>query len=56
VTDRPLPDEPLFTSQVAAAKLGMSVKCLMEHVRAGRLRFIDIGAGKVRKRLPLHSI
>lgn len=46
--DRPLPDEPLFTPKEAAAKLNMSVKTLMEHVRTGRLRFIDIGSGGVR--------
>ena len=50
MTDRPLPAEPLFTPQDAAAKLSMSVKTLMSHVRAGRLRFIDIGCGGVRKR------
>lgn len=48
--DRPLPEEPLFTPKEAAAKLNMSLKNLMEHVRTGRLRFINIGAGKVRKR------
>jgi|SRR5882757_7320969 len=50
MTDRPFPDEPLFTKIEAATKLNMSVKTLMEHVRAGRLRFINIGSGGVRKR------
>ena len=50
MTSRPLPDEPLFTKAEAAAKLNMSVKALMEHIRAGRLRFINIGSGKTRKR------
>jgi hypothetical protein len=36
MTDRALPDEPLFTPKEAAAKLGMSVKTLMLHVREGR--------------------
>src|SRR5271165_2269219 len=48
MNDRPLPAEPLFTPQGAAAKLGMSVKTLMSHVAAGRLRFINIGT-KTRK-------
>ena len=50
MNDRPLPDEPLFTKIEAAAKLNMSVKTLMEHVRTGRLRYIDIGSGGIRKR------
>jgi excisionase family DNA binding protein len=40
---RPLPDGPLMTPKEAAAKLGVSVKNLMGHVEAGRLRFINIG-------------
>jgi excisionase family DNA binding protein len=40
---RPLPVEPLMTTKEAAAKLGVSVKNLMAHVAAGRLRFINIG-------------
>jgi hypothetical protein len=47
---RPLSEEPLLTPKQAAAKLSMSVKTLMEHVRTGRLRYIDIGSGGVRKR------
>src|ERR1700722_927134 len=43
------PAEPLFTPQAAAQQLGLSVKTLMAHVAAGRIRFIDVGAGKVRK-------
>jgi hypothetical protein len=43
MTDRPLPPEPLFTPEGAAARLGLSVKNLMAHVAAGRLRFINIG-------------
>ena len=50
MTMRPLPEESLFTPQEAAAKLNMSVKALMEHVRAGRIRYINIGSGNVRKR------
>lgn len=50
MTDRPLPDKPLFTKIEAAKKLNMSVKTLMEHVRTGRLRYIDIGSGGIRKR------
>jgi hypothetical protein len=50
MTDRPLPVDPLFTPQEAATKLKMSIKTLMSHIRAGRLRFIDIGNGGVRKR------
>jgi hypothetical protein len=42
-------DEPLFTPKEAAAKLKISMKVLMEHVRFGRIRFIDVGVGKVRK-------
>jgi hypothetical protein len=48
--DRPLPDEPLFDKKEAATKLNMSVKTLMEHVRTGRLRYIDVGSAGVRKR------
>jgi excisionase family DNA binding protein len=40
---RPLPDGPLMTPKEAAAKLGVSVKTIMAHVVAGRLRFINIG-------------
>lgn len=43
MSSRPLPDEPLFTPKEAAAKLNMSVKTLMSHVKEGRLRFINIG-------------
>jgi hypothetical protein len=43
-------DEQLFNAKEAAAKLGMSVKTLMAHVRAGRLRFINIANGTKRKR------
>ena len=49
VTNRPLPDGPLFTPQETAAILNISLKTLMEHVRLGRIRFIEVGAGKVRK-------
>jgi excisionase family DNA binding protein len=41
--------EPLFTPKEAAATLKVSMKVLMEHVRSGRIRFIDVGAGKVRR-------
>jgi len=50
MTNRPLPDEPLFIPNGAAAKLNMSIKTLKSHIHAGRLRFIDIGSGGVRKR------
>jgi hypothetical protein len=46
---RDLPDEPLLDSKEAAAKLNMSVKMLMGHVYAGRIRYIDIGSGGKRK-------
>jgi hypothetical protein len=49
IGDPPL-HEPLFTLKEAAAKLNMSEKTAMAHVRAGRLRFINIANGKVRKR------
>ena len=41
--------EALFTPKETAATLKISMKVLMEHVRFGRIRFIDVGAGKVRK-------
>ena len=41
--------EPLFTPKEAAAQLGVSMKTLMSHVHHGRIRFIDVGSGKVRK-------
>ena len=41
--NRPLPAEPLITPATAAGKLGLSVKTLMAHVEAGRLRFINMG-------------
>jgi hypothetical protein len=47
MTSRPI-REPLMTPKVAAAKLGLSVKTLMVHVAAGRLRFINVGT-KTRK-------
>ncbi len=47
--DRPLPDGPLSTPKETAAILNISLKTLMEHVRLGRIRFIEVGAGKVRK-------
>jgi DNA-directed RNA polymerase specialized sigma24 family protein len=40
--NRPLPGKPLFTPQEAATKLNMSIKTLMSHIYAGRLRFINI--------------
>jgi hypothetical protein len=40
---RPLPAEPLFTPKAAALQLGLSVKTIMAHVAAGRLRFSNIG-------------
>ena len=43
MTIRPLPDEPLFTLKEAAAKLKMSEKALMRHVRDRRIRFINLG-------------
>jgi excisionase family DNA binding protein len=46
--DRPLPSEPLMTAKEAAAKLGISVKVLMQEVKAGRLRYVRIGIGKQR--------
>ena len=48
MNNRPLPEEPLFTPKEAAEKLTMSVKTLMVHVAAGRIRFINIGT-KTRK-------
>lgn len=39
-------DHPLMNAAEAAGKLGMSVKTLMGHVHAGRLRFINIGSAK----------
>ena len=47
--DRPLPDGPLSTPKETAAILNISLKTLMEHVRLGRIRFIEVGAGEVRK-------
>jgi hypothetical protein len=49
MTIRPLPDEPLFDLKQAAAKLNMSVKTLMGHVHAHRIRYINIGTGAKRK-------
>jgi hypothetical protein len=46
MTLRPLPDEPLFTPKQAAARLGLSVKNIMDHVEAGNLRYINVGTGK----------
>jgi hypothetical protein len=43
MNSRPLPAEPLMTPKEAAAKLGVSVKNVMAHVAASRLRFINIG-------------
>jgi hypothetical protein len=38
----PLP-EPLFTPRAAAVQLGLSVKNIMAHVTAGRLRYTNVG-------------
>ena len=38
--------EALFTPKETAATLKISMKVLMEHVRFGRIRFIDVGAGR----------
>ena len=43
---RPLPAEPLLTKQEAALVLRMSVKTLLLHIAAGRLRFINVGTAK----------
>jgi len=48
MTDRQLLDEPLMKPADAAERLGISEKNLMEHVHAGRLRFINVGT-KTRK-------
>ncbi|MFM7335862.1 MAG: helix-turn-helix domain-containing protein [Tabrizicola sp.] len=37
---------PLMKAEEAAAKLGLSVKTMMHHVRSGRLRFINVGTDK----------
>ncbi|WP_126978511.1 helix-turn-helix domain-containing protein [Frigidibacter oleivorans] len=42
----PSDDFPLMTAAEAAEKLGISVKSVMSHVHAGRLRFINIGTAK----------
>ncbi|MCQ1806167.1 helix-turn-helix domain-containing protein [Neorhizobium galegae] len=44
--NRPLPKEPMFTAVEAAAKLGISVKTLMRHVRDSRIRYINVGTQK----------
>ena len=41
--------EPLLTPEEAAERLNMSKKTLMEHVKAGRLRFINIGTLRRRR-------
>ena len=46
MTVRPLPDEPLMKPAEAADRLGISIKTLMAHVAAGRLRFINVGTEK----------
>ena len=46
MTDLQTDDHPLMTATEAAGKLGMSVKTLMGHVHAGRLRFINVGTAK----------
>ena len=44
------PDGLLRTRAEAAAKLGISVKTLDEHVASGALRYVAIGHGKTRPR------
>jgi hypothetical protein len=46
----PLTIEALFTPEEAAKKLHMSIKTMMAHVRAGRLRFINISTTTKNKR------
>lgn len=41
--NRPLPKEPMFTAAETAAKLGISVKTLMRHVKDGTIRYINVG-------------
>ena len=43
-------DEPLYTPAETAQRRGMSLALLMEHVRAATIRYVDTGAGKLRKR------
>lgn len=40
----------LLTPPEAAARLGLSKKILLEHVRAGEIRYINIGRGKKKLR------
>jgi hypothetical protein len=57
MTLRPLPDEPLFTLKQAAARLGLSEKNIMAHVKAGNLRYINVGTGKrVIRRFTIYNL
>jgi hypothetical protein len=44
------PLEHLYTPQEVAKQLGMSVKTLHEHARAGRIRYVPKGGGTKRPR------
>ena len=56
MSDRPLPAEPLFTPKRPQAR-GVSVKNLMGHVAAGRLRFINVGnATRKKHRFTTYSL
>jgi excisionase family DNA binding protein len=42
-------NSPLLTVQEAADRLGISVKTLRGHIRAGRLRYLSVGLGERRQ-------
>src|SRR5262249_16523961 len=47
---KPLVADGLKTMAQVAAKLGCSIKTLREHVKAGRIKYIDTGHGSKRPR------
>ena len=47
---RQAPSDGLKTAAQAAAKLGCSIKTLKGHIKAGELKYVALGSGRVRRR------
>jgi hypothetical protein len=45
-----VPDEPLLTVADVSRKLGIGIDAVLAHVKSGRLKAANVGAGVVRPR------
>ena len=43
-----MPTEPLYTLEEAAKIVGISIKTLRQHIRLGRLQYVNVGTGSKR--------